>query len=403
MMKRLSAVFLSACLALHCLAVSAQTFEYDVDFTYLFDNLECGKCNDFYCESSTLHAARLTPQVGVGFGQDAGFRHKVMAGIDVMKNMGEASRVSGTEGEGYDNKKLFREMVLYYNLEKDFNGGTFSALAGCFSKANSEGHYSEVFYSDYSRFYDNNMEGMLFKWRSSRLYAELGLDWMGMHGEWRRERFQIRTAGKWDISKRFCLGWDGVVYHFAGSDNTPGVVDNNMIEGYFRFNIAPDSGFQELYAQLGYIGGYQRDRNVDDTSFKTGGGEFVFSAKRWNVGIQNDLYYGGDLMRYYDRTYSSGPLPYKYGSDLYMGNTFYHFVSGQGLYDRLEIYYQPKITDFISLRLSVRLHFVSQKNAPSGLVGNQEAAALLFNLDAVRRHAGKKEGKPRHFGEYFVM
>ena len=67
------------------------SFAYDVDFEMNFDNREFYR--SAFSSSMTIFGARLTPSVGVSVAQKNGFNHKVMAGIDVMKDFG-ASPIS---------------------------------------------------------------------------------------------------------------------------------------------------------------------------------------------------------------------------------------------------------------------------------------------------------------------
>lgn len=63
-------------------------FIYDVYFDYKFDNREFDSGKEQFTESMTLYGARLTPSVGLQVKQNANVRHKLMAGIDVMKDFG---------------------------------------------------------------------------------------------------------------------------------------------------------------------------------------------------------------------------------------------------------------------------------------------------------------------------
>ena len=73
------------------------------------------------------------------------------------------------------------------------------------------------------------------------------------------------------------------------------------------------------------------------------GGEMDVDIRKWNVGISNSLFYGNDMMPYYNSKDSSG---YKYGNMLYMGDPFYRVhdngSTAPGFYDRLEAYYEPQ-------------------------------------------------------------
>ena len=74
------------------------SFAYDVGFEMNFDNRELYKSD--FSTSMTIFGARLTPAVGLQHIQNDGTSHKIMAGIDVMKDFGSAAQ----------NLSLFREI-----------------------------------------------------------------------------------------------------------------------------------------------------------------------------------------------------------------------------------------------------------------------------------------------------
>ena len=110
-----------------------------------------------------------------------------------------------------------------------------------------------------------------------------------------------------------------------------------------------------------------------------GGGEFDLEVRNWNVGILNRMYYGTDLMPYYNSNDNTGT---KYGPSLYMGDPFYRVydngTTGPGLYDRLEVFYEPDIkgsSKYLKIRLAAIFHFNGQKYC-----GTQQMVQLKFNL-----------------------
>ena len=154
-----------------CAAQRKATLTYGADFQYYFDNKEYGRGGNLYESSGTIHAARLTPTVGVTVGGGRA-SHNLALGVDVMKNMGE----SPTSGDNDDlqNKELIREMIFWYSLENQCRSGKLSLYAGIFPRRFSVfgGQYPyweyssfenipTVFISESNRFYDNNIEGVL--------------------------------------------------------------------------------------------------------------------------------------------------------------------------------------------------------------------------------------------------
>ena len=341
-------------------------FAYDLNFDMQFDNREFYK--SAFTNSMTIFSARLTPAFGVSFQQNDGTRHKLMAGIDVMKEFGNSQA---------SNWKIFREVSLYYTLQKKMGKTDFELDAGVFPRRFSEGSYSPAFISDSLRFYDNNLEGLLLKFRRPKAYYEIGCDWMGMYDPNARERFMIFSSGEGSVLPFLSLGYAAYLYHFSISGKASGVVDNVLGNAYMRFDLGDITGLQTLSFRLGWIQAMQNDRLFVGKYVFPGGGEFVTEIRNWNVGIRNDLYVGTDLMPYYNRIDDAGD---KYGNLLYRGSPFYRVyddgTQGIGLTDRLEVYYAPKIGNpYLNLKVAALFYFNVR-----GYCGCRQMVSLNFNL-----------------------
>ena len=362
-------------------------FAYDVDFETKFDNREFSRSE--FSSSMTIFGARLTPSVGISIAQpEKSMNHRLMAGIDVMKDFGASPISSSLAGDASDeassrlsNLNLFREITLYYQLEKKMDDTKLELYAGIFPRRAMEGSYSDVFFSDSLRFYDNNLEGILFKLHRPKGYWEVGCDWFGMKGQVRKEKFMIYTSGQRSVTPFMNIGLSGYMYHFAGSRKARGVVDNILINPYMSFEFGRMLEFQKFNVRLGWVQAMQHDRvNVGHYVFP-GGGELDLDISNWNVGIRNRLFFGNDMMPYYNSADTGGD---KYGNRLYFGDPFYriHDDGSQtaGLYDRFEVYYEPHVGKYLSIRIAARFHF--NGNAYSGC---QQIVGVRFNLAGIRR------------------
>ena len=341
-------------------------FVYDLDFDMQFDNREFDGTS--YTSSMTVFGARVTPAVGVGLQQKNGTKHRLMVGIDIMKNFGAASK----------NSELFDEMTLYYDVKKQLGKTGFEMVAGIFPRRYAEGSYSQAFYSDSLRFYDNNLEGLLLKFSRPKAYFEIGCDWMGMYDTYSRERFQIFSSGEGRVLPFLSLGYAASLYHFSFSGVSVGVVDNALVNPYLRFDMASMTDMQTLAVRLGWLQALQNDRaNVGHYVFP-GGAEVVMEVQKWNVGLRNDMFIGTDIMPYYNTVDNAG---YKYGNILYMGSPFYRVWDdgrdGIGLADRLEVYYAPKFgAPYLDMKVSAIFHFDGEKYC-----GCRQMVSLNFNLE----------------------
>ena len=357
-------------------------FAYDLDFDMQFDNREFYRSK--FTRSMTIFGARMTPSVGVSLAQKNGASHRLMVGVDVMKDFGAAPVTSGyapadspDADPRLNNVNLFKELTLYYSIAKKMGKTDFSMLAGVFPRRFSEGSYSQAFFSDSLRFYDNNLEGLLLKFKRPKSYFEVGCDWMGMSGAFRKERFMIFTSGEGQVLPFLSVGYAGYLYHFAGADVSPGVVDNALVNPYLRFDLADYTGLQKLSFRLGWLQSLQNDRVHVGKYVFPGGGEFVTEIQKWNVGVRNELFVGVDMMPYYNSTDTGG---YKYGNLLYMGSPFYRVYDDStdkvGLFDRLEAYYTPEFgLPYLDIKVSAQFYFSAR-----GYSGCHQVVSLNFNI-----------------------
>ncbi len=275
-------------------------FAYDVDFEMNFDNREFYKSD--FSESMTIFGARLTPSVGISIPQRShSMNHKIMLGIDIMKNFGASPvqhNIAGTPeseiAQRQNNLDLFREMTLYYKLEKQTEKTGLELYAGIFPRRTMTGSYSEAFFSDSLKFYDNNLEGLILKIYRPKSYYEVGCDWIGQKGYARKEKFMIFSAGESSITPWLKIGYAGYMLHFAGSLKARGVVDNILLNPFARFDVGDKMNFQEFSFRLGWLQAMQNDRESVGHYVFPRGGEFDLIIRNWNVGIRNSLFYGTD-------------------------------------------------------------------------------------------------------------
>lgn len=355
---------------------------YDVDFKMNFDNREFYRSS--FSNSMTIFGARLTPSVGLYVPQNQlGISHKVMLGIDVMKDFGASpvtflpSGESAGEASGdLVNKELFREITLYYAMDRMSDDTRLQLYAGIFPRRFSEGKYSEAFFSDSLRFYDNNLEGILLKIHRPKAYWEVGCDWFGKPGQVRKEKFMIFSSGESRITSFFKLGYSAYMYHFAGSQKARGVVDNILLNPSASFDLGSKMGLQCFSMRFGWLQAMQHDRESVGHYVFPGGGEFDLEIRNWNVGLRNMLFYGTDMMPYYNNSDTAGD---KYGTRLYLGDPFYRVhddgTSGPGMYDRFDVFYEPCLGKFLNIRILARFHFNGSRYS-----GCQQMVNVSFNL-----------------------
>ena len=204
-------------------------FAYDVNYEMRFDNREFYKSR--FSKSMTIFGSRLTPSAGIQIVQRDRTTHKIMTGIDIMKDFGAspvAPSVTVPESpelsSSLNNEDLFKELTLWYGMKKADRQQSFELYAGIFPRRFMEGRYSQAFFSDSLAFYDNNLEGMLIRYKKRGTFFELGCDWMGKYGDSRREKFMIFSSGEKKMGSMMYLGYSAYMYHFACSREVVGVV-----------------------------------------------------------------------------------------------------------------------------------------------------------------------------------
>lgn len=373
-----------------CAASAAQKFDYSIGFDYIFANYEYDVSGEAYHDSYTLHAVRLVPEAGVLIQQNKSVFHRLRLGADFLHRM----------GEGADNRSLLQELICYYNAEARFaNGGTLVANAGCFPRKYLEGtSYRGPFFDNDVLYNDSNLEGVLVKYsRSSRIRAELALDWMGMLGDaaspLRRERFQILTDGSWRFAGDFSLGWTGSFYHYACAPMLKNVVDNHML--YPRLEWRPFTWLDSFTLTAGGIFTYQCDRAAKTAPVFPMGLYSEQTAGKWGLSLHNRFYWGDDLMPYYSSSYAGVP----YGSGLYFQDPAFHTLgAGPSWTDWLSLRYEPRIAKFLRLGAELTFQFGDNSHYDGTFFrGWQQNVRLVVDLDPVRPHPAAPS-KRKHRG-----
>ena len=353
---------------------NALSLEWDVDFDYRFDNREYDASGNLYAYSETVHGVFLTPSVGLGIAQGKGVSHRVMLGADLFRDM----------GAGGQNTDLLREFTFFYDVHVRTEKLAFEGVAGCFPRQYMEGEYGQAFFDDKYLFTDRNLEGLLLKVRSRRIFAELGLDWMGKKGPTTHERFQVFTHGAWTAADWLSLGWSGSFYHYACSDASPGVVDNHLFSPWAKLDFAEMTGLQRLSLKGSWLYSYQWDRKQGSLQ-NLSGAEARLVLGHWDIGLDNSAFFGDDMMPLYAATDLAGDV---YGASLYFGNP----NCRAGFYDRAELFWQPKLTPYLDLRVSLLFHFGNTAPSQAGYLGCQQMIAFRFDLDALR-HPSSAAGR----------
>jgi len=278
--------------------------------------------------------------------------------------------------------------LLYYRLTTPIGRlGTekFQILAGAFSRANSKAFYSLAFFSSSYRYKDDTYEGLQLSWTGPRHYYEVGVDWKGQlssrHPS-RREQFIIYSGGHHDFLGGFVrAAYSAQVQHYACSydRSAKNVVDNILINPYVDFNLGYLVGFQKLLLRVGYIQALERDRAVGSGFLAPARGEILALARKWNVTVQNDFFFGGSLMALYD---SMSPEGTPYATDLYMADAFMRNYPGQtfGLFDLASVFWEPQISRKLKLCFRWNVYFCGNATGLLSYAGSHQVISIKYTL-----------------------
>ena len=332
-------------------AVNAQEFLWNADFDFRFDNREYGDPSKMIAPSGTLFGANLRPEAGVGWG----YGHSLMLGLNIPADMGSENFMGDPE------------LLAYYA----YDGKRFRSALGLLPRKRLKGRYSYAFFSDSYRFYTPSIEGMLIQYVKPGWFVELGCDWNGLRSQTRREMFTILFAG--EARKSFSYaGYTATLHHHAASDTAPGVVDNGLASFYFGLDFSELWRDAELRVQGAWVQAYQNDRRYVGIPVMPGGYELELALRQKDIGLRNTFYKGEDLMPYWNSPHEDAEGN-PYSDKLYAGDPFYR-VGESGFYNRLELYWQPKLKDGVSLRISSVHHFDGNH------WGWQQVVALRVNI-----------------------
>lgn len=308
------------------LPVFSQKLEANLDFRVRFDNREY---RSEFASSKTLFGFKLAPEAGIRWDGD----NRLMIGMDLTRHF-------GARGDDQSDP----ELTIYYAYE---NGRNFSTYVGIF-QADKLTCYPRVFISGSKRFYDPLIEGAMFRYFGNRGQIELSCDWNGMITDAKREKFIIQSTG-FLRHGMLSAGYFLMMHHFsvtATPSPDEGVVDNVLAYPYvsamMAFGAKKDMQFD---IKAGWVQALQNDRAQEDRFVKQGGFMAEIDFKWRTLGCNNTLYLGDNLMPYYHR----------YGSELYPGDPF--FRTDHGIYDRLEVSWQPRLKDGLALKICTVHHY----------------------------------------------
>jgi len=308
-------------LAVSCLslALSAQQTEWKTTLSHFFDNTEFAGSS--YQRPQTMAGLRVAPELALRLDSC----HQLTVGVDMLKEYGSAPFLDEID------------LTAYYLYE----GKPFRFLIGSFPRKGLTDQLPKAFFQDSISYYCPNMTGMWWQFRKQELDASLFLDWTGRQTLTVHEAFFV--GGLIDYRKSlFFAKWQGLMFHHAGSELVRGVHENVMNHIALGLDVTTLTPLDTLTLQIGYLGGYERDRNLTaDWTFRHGL-LAELQAFYCSFGLKSTVYAGAGLMSDYSTR----------GNTTYWGDPFYRGT----FYSRTDVTYDIFNRKNVSLRLMLSQH-----------------------------------------------
>ena len=299
---------------------------WDASLHFFFDNREY---KSELSTSQTLFGMRLAPETGLRFDDF----YSVMVGMNFLADYGAHPAIKAND------------YIAYFQ----YRGKKINCFAGLIPRSKSICNYAYAFFNDSISYYDPNLSGALLQYRGKSGYVEFGVDWNSMRTGEKREKFLLFLGSRIQI-RSFYAGLQASMYHHARSHLYKGVVDNMLLYPHIGLDLATATRFDQFDVRAGWMQAFQNDRTYVGKYVTPNGFQLDVHLERWHFGVKNTLYAGKNLMPYWEATAPN----LDYGHGLYWGEPFYRTDS---MYDRLELYWQPHISNRLFLRVSSIHHY----------------------------------------------
>lgn len=327
-------------------------FIYDVDFTTYFDNREYYKP---YQEAQTILNFRLSPQVGVRILDRIGGRHELVAGVNYTQRLG-----------GNWRDVQFNPIAYYH-----FNYRGFDLGMGAIPYTRRIMPMPEWLMYDSLTYMHPNIQGALFQYRDERGFVEMMCDWRGAQTPTRQEMFRLLINGQYQY-KALQVGGLAHLNHKASfaAPNHEFVMDDIHAHAFLGADVTKYTPFDSLSIRAGYIFGWQRDREINESFFNHALIVELY-ANWWFLGLKNTFYYGDNLQ----------PLKTR-NAFICLGDPFYQ----SRIYNRTDIFAYLYRSSFVNFYFSWNMHYDGNR------LQHQQQMIVRFELEPLMQElAGRKQ------------
>lgn len=318
-------------------------FLYNVDFATYFDNREY---HAPYQIPQTFFNFRLSPTVGIGIRDNIGGRHELIAGVSYTQKLG-----------GNWKDVQFDPIAFYHFRYKGFDVGL-----GAIPYARRIAPMPEWLMYDSLVYMHPNIQGALMMHQGRWGYVEFMCDWRGSQTTERREMFRLLVDGQFRY-KWLMIGGLAHLNHKAGfaEPNYEAVMDDIHLNADLGVNLSSYTPLDSLTIRAGYIFGWERDRECDE-SFYNHGLLIELYANWWFLGLKNTFYYGGNLQ----------PLRAR-NAFVALGDPFYQ----SPIYNRTDIFAYLYRNSFVNVYFSWNMHYDGNR------LQHQQQLIACFSLDGI--------------------
>lgn len=320
-------------------------FIYDVDFTTYFDNREYKAP---YQIPQTILNFRLSPQVGMRAVDNAGATHELVAGVSYTQRLG---------GNWRD---VQFDPIAYYHL--NYKG--FEASMGAIPYSRRRMTLPDWLLYDSLAYYHPNIQGALLQYSDERGFVEFMCDWRGAQTVERREMFRLILNGQYQYHW-LQVGGLAHMNHKASfaSPNHECVMDDIHANAFVGADVTQYTPLDSLSIRAGYIFGWQRDRETNQSFVNHGLIVELYANWRF-LGLKNTFYFGDNLQPLRSRN-----------AYLCLGDPFYQ----SRLYNRTDLFIYIYRNSFVNLYFSWNMHYDGHH------LQHQQQMIVRFQLDPLMR------------------
>lgn len=315
-------------------------FLYNVDFTTYFDNREYKAP---YQKAQTFLNFRLSPEIGVRIKDNIGGTHKLLAGVRY------------TQPLGGDWRNIQLDPIAFYHFQ--YRG--FDVGMGAIPYERRISPLPDWLMYDSLTYMHPNLQGALMAWHGKNGYIEFMCDWRGSQTTYRQEMFRLILDGQYQY--KWLLAGGLLHLNHKASFAAPKheyVMDDINANAYLGVNLTRYVPMDSLAIKIGYIFGWERDRETYESFFPQGMLVELY-ANWWFLGLKNTFYYGDNLF----------PLRAR-NAFLNLGDPFYQ----SHIYNRTDIFCYLYRSSFVNFYFSWNMHYDAVH------LQHQQQLIVRFNL-----------------------